>query len=124
MTGLAMPKAFWSDVHLWRGFRIARSGFTVSGTEAHSWGRESVCASWFVAAPVWLPASFFASVACGYLMFHAVRRRRRRKGGLCLRCGYDLRGSLEAGRCPECGTGFDAGGSAKKMKRTEKRGPG
>lgn len=24
----------------------------------------------------------------------------------CLRCGYDLRGSLEFGRCPECGTSF------------------
>lgn len=27
--------------------------------------------------------------------------------GLCPRCGYDLRGSLRSGRCPECGTLFD-----------------
>ncbi len=32
----------------------------------------------------------------------ALRRRIRRKRGLCVACGYDLRGNLSAG-CPECG---------------------
>lgn len=28
--------------------------------------------------------------------------------GTCHKCGYDLRGSLEFSRCPECGKAFDA----------------
>lgn len=31
------------------------------------------------------------------------RDRRWREQKLCYECGYDLRGSLEIGRCPECG---------------------
>jgi hypothetical protein len=30
-------------------------------------------------------------------------RSRRTKAGLCDRCGYDLRGSKDSGKCPECG---------------------
>ena len=50
--------------------------------------------------PLSLPALFFALLPAVYL-----RRRhrivRRRAGGLCPTCGYDLRAS--SGRCPECG---------------------
>ena len=31
-----------------------------------------------------------------------IRRRRRRRRGLCVRCGYDLTGN-QSGTCPECG---------------------
>jgi hypothetical protein len=36
-----------------------------------------------------------------------VRRYLRKRGGRCLRCGYQLRGLTES-RCPECGREFDA----------------
>ena len=54
--------------------------------------------------PLWIPALLFAStLSISYCVpFH--RRRKRRKLGLCVACGYDLRGSVE--RCPECGTTF------------------
>ena len=34
------------------------------------------------------------------------RRNRRRRHGLCLKCGYDLTGNT-SGVCPECGTAID-----------------
>ena len=40
------------------------------------------------------------------MLSHCERRRKRKKLGLCVKCGYDLRGSNE--RCPECGESFEA----------------
>jgi hypothetical protein len=50
-----------------------------------------------------LPFAVLLSASILVLLYspNQIRRRKRRKLGLCLRCGYDLRGSKE--RCPECG---------------------
>ncbi len=44
----------------------------------------------------------FAANTLFYAAPFATRRLIRRKRGLCVACGYDLRGNLSAG-CPECG---------------------
>ena len=57
-----------------------------------------------VVIPLWMPILFLSS--CFFALYLPSRRRRKRKKlGLCLKCGYDLRASEE--RCPECGTAFD-----------------
>ncbi len=51
--------------------------------------------------PLWVPTLVFAfTFWLSYTPLH--RRRKRKKLGLCVKCGYDLRGSKE--RCPECGS--------------------
>ena len=51
--------------------------------------------------PLWIPLLVFATLS-SYLLRPIHRRRKRRKLGLCVKCGYDLRASKD--RCPECGT--------------------
>jgi len=49
--------------------------------------------------PLYLPVVLCAvSPTCWLVACH--RRRKRRRLGLCIQCGYDLRGSAES--CPEC----------------------
>ncbi len=58
--------------------------------------------------PVWpgfaLNTLFYAALA--WMLWQlplALRRRRRRSKGLCVRCGYDRKGIGEEVVCPECG---------------------
>ena len=54
--------------------------------------------------PLWIPTLLFAGLSYSSVA-PLYRRRKRTKLGLCLNCGYDLRGSSE--RCPECGSPFE-----------------
>lgn len=57
-------------------------------------------------ALTWTGASAFAWITVVGVSA-CYQRARRDVRGLCRTCGYDLHGSLDIGRCPECGTVFD-----------------
>lgn len=52
---------------------------------------------------VWPPAIAFAIYPVLAFIRGPLRRYRRRRRGLCVRCGYNLTGNV-SGICPECGT--------------------
>ena len=61
---------------------------------------------WSVRVPMWAITALFAASSCVLALLPLHRRRKRKKLGLCLKCGYDLRASKD--RCPECGDEFGA----------------
>jgi len=88
---------------------LERLGFRWRHTVAGVWGNILITMPLdditYVAAPYWFLALLAATPAA--LKWRSVARlRRKRRLGLCLGCGYDLRGS--PGRCPECGREVDA----------------
>ena len=66
----------------------------------------------FVAAIYFDWYGFFGVLGCGLWVMHLHdlpglpakwKRNRRIKRGLCVECGYDLRGTSDAHECSECG---------------------
>ena len=92
--GLSNPSGYSMGLTV-RGYRGIR-GVT-------SWWAYYVKRSPFsVRLPLMYPIAFFAVASIALLgPIGRYRRRKRKKLGLCLRCGYDLRASKD--RCPECG---------------------
>ena len=52
--------------------------------------------------PLWIPLLAVALLTAILFSYSPMRRRVRRKRGLCAHCGYELTGNV-SGQCPECG---------------------
>ena len=72
------------------------AGMAAGATDLAGGGRW-----WIVWVPQWLPVGLLCIWPATRLRV-LLRRRRWRRNGQCIECGYDLRATPE--RCPECGT--------------------
>ena len=90
----AMPH---SEIGPTLGFHSWFTGYNLRWTP--EWWRSPRRLQIFL--PLWIPAILFALVLYLTRPIYHHRRRKRKKLGLCLKCGYDLRASKD--RCPECG---------------------
>ena len=52
-----------------------------------------------------LPLSILFVIISVYIIWPVIRRIRRRRKGLCIMCGYDLRGAI-SDQCSECGCSY------------------
>ena len=76
------------------GFNARRATFSGPSERATEWGVR--VPHWSLVLLTALPPVLWLGV------ISRLKRRNRRKRGLCANCGYDLRASSD--RCPECGT--------------------
>jgi hypothetical protein len=72
--------------------------------------------------PIWpgfvLNTIFYALLTWSLIRApRTLRRWRRRRAGLCLACGYDLKGLAEGAPCPECGLASAATSSPQRGAR-------
>lgn len=81
-----------------RGWRLETVAATSFAPPQRLW-LDSDAAGWTVALPLWLLAVPFTILPALWTV--AEIRRRLRKPGTCLTCGYDLCATPD--RCPECG---------------------
>src|SRR5215510_8803833 len=54
---------------------------------------------------VWITAALIATAVGLWLILAGYRQQQHLQ---CARCGYDLSGSIDSDRCPECGAVLDA----------------
>ena len=99
LSYIGIEVVFAEGPERWRGFQ----GFETDWLPYYYCSADIQLPYWSLGIPLWMPTLLFLAIFwLSLLPFR--RRRKRKKLGLCVKCGYDLRGSKE--RCPECATTF------------------
>jgi len=93
-----------STIHEYRG-----SYFIIPATGKHADENGYLVRLQYLQFPDEL-VTLAAGVLPVFVALRHLRRQRRKRGGRCARCGYDLRAS--PGRCPECGALVDGDASS------------
>ena len=75
---------------------LALDSSVYTGVRRHLW------LDWFITIPFWLMGVLLGAYPLVAFIRGPYLRHRRRKKGLCLKCGYNLTGNV-SGVCPECG---------------------
>lgn len=86
-----------------------------------AWGTAFVLVAWIAATGGSNPWSYFVAplIFIGFsILAWIVLPVVSRTPGCCIGCNYDLRGSYEVGRCPECGLSIDP---ADQQRQTQSR---
>ena len=118
------PDGSGGRVPPWHGFSFDRNNRTTPGAWLGRPGITSVDELSLglirddvldVTVPYWSLATA-CLVPLAILLAKGMRRRKRLRAGLCVRCGYDLRATAD--QCPECGT------AARRAARGSGRGTG
>ncbi len=130
VSGLVASLALWATSFFWVSLWTGRSVFTVrwglvvifpeypsDGIRITARGFQGLWTHWWpypfvgkyppcVDIPLWMTALVCLSLFVYCYCIPAYRQRKRRMHGLCSKCRYDLRGSIN--RCPECGEAFES----------------
>jgi hypothetical protein len=90
--------SWYRDYHDFMGVRWAEINYVVH------WDRRAAKGPALQIYPLRLVLDCALTGLSAWIFVGYARRRSRRAANLCLRCGYDLRGTVGVSdRCPECG---------------------
>ena len=100
------PGSYWREVTVnWQSLFGWPPSLYHLGSHASAY--DANAETWGLSLPLWIPVLVLGLIASRGRVAQ-IRVHRRLRLGLCLKCGYDLRGSK--GRCPECGSEFESSG--------------